>query len=98
MAAMWVIPPFDKFEDCHACFDLGFETASIKQLAFEGGKETLAHGVVETIADRTHRRPHSGLAAGLAKSDRSILATMIGMMKHGGGTTLANGRVECLEY
>jgi hypothetical protein len=26
------------------------------------------------------------------------LATMIGMMNHGGGTTLANGHVECLEY
>ena len=50
MAAVRVIPSFDKLEDRQACFDLGFETAPVKQLALEGGKETLAHGVVETVA------------------------------------------------
>ena len=49
---MRVIPSFDKLEDRDACFDLGFEAAAVKQLALEGGKETLAHGVVETVADR----------------------------------------------
>src|SRR5580698_11299911 len=98
MAAMWVIPPFDKFEDCHACFDLGFETASIKQLAFEGGKETLAHGVVETIADRTHRRPHSGLAATFAEGERGVLAALVGVMNHLGRTALPQCHVERLEH
>ena len=51
MAAVRVIPSFNKLEGRHACFDLGFETAPVKQLALEGGKETLAHGVVETVAD-----------------------------------------------
>jgi hypothetical protein len=50
MAAMRVIPPLDELEDCDACFDLGFETAPVKQLALERGKETFAHGVIEAIA------------------------------------------------
>jgi hypothetical protein len=50
MAAMRVIPSFNELEDSHACFDLGLETALVKELAVEGGKETLAHGAVEAVA------------------------------------------------
>jgi hypothetical protein len=51
MAAMRVIPSFNELEDRHACFDLGLETARwSRSLAVEGGKETLAHGVVEAVA------------------------------------------------
>jgi len=41
---MRVIPSYDKLEDRRACFDLRLEAAAVKQLALEGGKETLAHG------------------------------------------------------
>ena len=51
MAAMRVVPPFDEFEDRHARLDLGFEAGAVEQFAFERGEETLAHGVVEAIAD-----------------------------------------------
>src|SRR5258707_13841655 len=70
---MRVIPSFDKLEDRHACFDLGFEAAAVKQLALEGGKETLAHGVVETVPHRAHRRPHPGLVTAFAEGERGVL-------------------------
>src|SRR5712692_10597301 len=74
---MGVIPAFDEIEDCHAGLDLGFETAAVEQFAFERGKETFAHRVIEAIADRAHRRPYLGLAAALAEGERSILAALL---------------------
>src|ERR1700685_2899471 len=97
MAAMRVVPPFDKFEDCRARLDLSLEMTAVEQFAFESGKETLAHGVVEAIAHRTHRRPHTCRLTVWAKGQRSILAALVGVMNHGGGTTLANGHIECRE-
>ena len=77
MAALGIVPAFDELEDCHARFDLSFEAAAVEQFRFEGGKETLAHRVIEAIADRAHRGPHAGLAAALAEGERSVLATLI---------------------
>src|ERR1700674_3948448 len=73
VATMGIVPAFDKVEDCHARFDLSFETAAVEQFTFERGKETLAHRVIEAIADRAHRGPHAGLAAALAEGERSVL-------------------------
>jgi hypothetical protein len=70
---MGVVPAFDELEDCHAGLDLGFEAAAVEQFTFERGEETLAHRVIEAIADRTHRGPHAGLVAALAEGDRSVL-------------------------
>src|ERR1700733_4778281 len=98
MAAMRVVPPFDKFEDCQARLDLSFEMTAVKQFAFERGKETLAHGVVETVTHGTHRWPHARRLTALAKGQRTILAALVGVMNHGGGTTLAKGHVERLEH
>ena len=55
MAAMGIVPTLDEFEDGHARFYLGFEAAAVEQFTFERGKETLAHRVIEAIADRAHR-------------------------------------------
>ena len=63
MAAVRIIPTLDKFEDRHAGLALGFEAAAVEQFTFERGEETLAHRVIEAIADRAHRGPHAGLAA-----------------------------------
>ena len=49
---MRVVPTLDEVEHRHAGLDLGFETLAVEQLAFEGGEEALAHGVIEAI---THR-------------------------------------------
>ena len=73
MAAMGVVPAFDELEDRHAGLALGFEAAAVEQFAFERGEETLAHRVVEAIADRAHRGSHAGLAAALAEGERSVL-------------------------
>src|SRR5260370_39084196 len=77
VAGMGVVRALDELEDCHACLALGFETATVEQFTFERGEETLAHGVIEAIANRAHRGPHVGLAAALAEGDRSVLATLV---------------------
>src|SRR6266436_3277221 len=92
MAAMRIVPALDEFEDGHARFYLGFEAAAVEQFAFERGKETLAHRVIEAIADGAHRGSHAGLAAAPAEGDRSVLATPR-MMDHGGGSALPQRQV-----
>src|ERR1700730_11243646 len=98
MAAMRVVPTLDEVEHHHAGLDLGFETLAVEQLAFEGGEEALAHGVIEAITHRAHRRPHAGLAAALAEGDRSVLATLVRMMNHLFGPMLPEGQVERLQH
>src|SRR5271163_1870184 len=98
MTAMWIVPTLDELKDRHARVDLGFEVTAVEEFAFEGSEEALAHSIVEAVAHRTHRRAHARLITTFAKGQRSILAAMIGMMNHGGGTALADGHVERLEY
>src|SRR6267142_5596077 len=97
VAAMGIVPAFDKLEDCHARFDLSFEAAAVEQFTFESGEETLAHRVIEAIADRAHRGPHTGLAAALAEGDRSVLATLVRMMNHLFRLALPEGQVKRLQ-
>ena len=73
MTAMGVVPTLDEFEDGHARFYLGFEAVAVEQFTFERGEETLAHRVIEAIADGAHRGPYTGLAATLAEGERSVL-------------------------
>jgi hypothetical protein len=95
---MGVIPAFDEIEDYHAGLDLGFETATVEQFAFERGKETFADRVIEAIADRAHRRPYLGLAAALAEGERSVLAALVGVMNNLARTALPERHVERLEH
>src|SRR5690349_230930 len=98
MTAMGVVPPLDEFEDGHARFYLGFEALAVEQFTFERGEETLAHRVIEAIADGAHRGPYTGLAATLAKGERSVLATLVRMMNHGGRPPLPERQVERLQH
>src|ERR1700694_1909938 len=98
MAGMGVVPSLDEFEDGNAGLALGFEAAAVEQFTFERGKETLAHRVIEAIADRAHRGPHARLAAALAEGERSVLAALVRMMNHGGGAALPEGQVERLQH
>src|SRR5712671_2913909 len=98
MAAMRIVPTLDEFEDGHARFYLGFEAAAVEQFTFESGEETLAHRVIEAIADRAHRGPHTGLAAALAEGDRSVLATLVRMMNHLFRPALPEGQVKRLQH
>jgi len=64
---MRVVPTFDEIEHRHAGLDLGLEALAVEQLAFEGGEEALAHGVIEAITHRAHRLSHAGLRATFAE-------------------------------
>src|SRR5258708_15615419 len=50
-----------------------WEAGAVEQFAIQGGEKTFAHGVVETVAHRAHRRPYAGLVAAFAKSERGVL-------------------------
>ena len=54
MPAVRIIPPFDVREDGQARFLMCTEAATIDQLTFQGGEETLAHRVVIAVASRPH--------------------------------------------
>ena len=56
MAAVRVVPPFDEVEYRHARRGLGFEAGAIKELALEGGKETLA----QTLSKQSPTEPIEG--------------------------------------
>jgi hypothetical protein len=72
VAALRVVPALDELEDRHARLDLSAEAAAVEQLAFEGGEKALAHGIVEAVADRTHRRSHASLPAAHPEGDRGV--------------------------
>ena len=57
------------------CVRLGLrlEAVPADKLAFEGGEEALAHGVVIFVADRTHRGTHTCIAAAMAELNRGVL-------------------------
>src|SRR5208337_2401242 len=95
---MRVVPALDEIEDRHASLGPGLETAPVEQLALEGGEKTLAHGVVEAISYRTHRRPHAYLLAALAKRERSVLADLVGVVNYVVRASLSQRHVERLEH
>ena len=72
-----VVEAFNKAEAGHPCLDLRDEAVPLEQFAFEGGKEALSWSIVIGVPERTHRGPHAGFLAALAKSERG---TLIGLM------------------
>src|SRR3954452_13967941 len=75
-----VVPAFDPGEHCQAGFGTGFEGFAVDEFALETSEEALSHGVVVRIADRSHGRLHTHLAAAVAKGQASILAPLVAMM------------------
>ena len=51
VAPAGVVPAFNEAEDGHAGLCFGLECPSVQQLAFKGGEEALAQGVVVGVAD-----------------------------------------------
>ena len=49
-------PSLDQLKDRHARLRLGLELASVEQLTFQCGEETLAQGVIIGIPDRAMDR------------------------------------------
>ena len=52
------------------------EVRARQQLAFKGGEETFAHGVVEAIRHRPHRQTHASLVATPPEGNQGALATL----------------------
>lgn len=73
MAAMGIVPSFNEFKDRAARLYWILKTAAVQQFTFKRGEKTLAHGVVEAVTYRTHRWPHAGIVAALAKGQGGIL-------------------------
>ena len=63
MAAAPIVEAFDERERRITRLDLCLEPAAIEKLAFEGGEEALAHGIVVCVADRAHRGAHARVTA-----------------------------------
>ncbi len=91
---MRIVPGFDKLENGHSGYGLGLETSPVDRLTLQGGKEALAQGVVEAVSDRTGGRPHPGLPASFPEVNRSVLASLIGMVDHGGRAALPQGHIQ----
>ena len=67
-----VVAALDEAEAGHLRFGLGGKAAPVQQLAFEGRKEALAHGIVAAIADRAHGWAHARLGAAIADAPRQL--------------------------
>src|SRR5713226_9589330 len=89
-----IVPTLDEVEDRHPRLDLSLEATAVEQLALQGGKKTLAHRVIETIAYRPHRGTHASLTATHPKRDRGVLRTLVRVMNYRGGPALLERHVE----
>src|ERR1700743_823008 len=68
MAPRRVIPALDVAEDGHSGLGLRGEPPACQQFALERCEEALAHGVVVSVADRSHGG--AGAAAAAATTER----------------------------
>ena len=55
---------------------MGFEGLAIDQFALEAGEETLRHGIVVRIANRSHGKLHTHLTAAIAEGQAGVLAPL----------------------
>ena len=90
---MWIVPPLDVFEESPLRVLERAEAMAVEQFAFYGCEETLAHGVVKAVADRSPKGTDAGLFAAQTKGERGILRSLVGMMDHVLGTTLPQGHI-----
>lgn len=73
MPSAGIVPALDEGEDGHAGLGLRAEAPPVEELAFEGGEEALAHGIIIGVADRSHGRAHASLPASHAEGERGVL-------------------------
>ena len=74
---MRVVPAFDEVEDFVACHTVIGEPISVEELAFEGGKEALGHGVVVAISPATHTGSDGTGGQSLSVGEAGVLHTSI---------------------
>ena len=69
---MRVVPGLDELEDGHSGFRLGPEPAPVEKLALQSGKEALAQGIVEAVADRAGGPVEGRTSASLHRFPKAI--------------------------
>ena len=69
MAPSRIVPALDELNDGHSGLGLGLELAPVEQFAFERREEALAHGVVISIANRSHGWSYTGFLVSQAEDD-----------------------------
>src|ERR1700753_4445118 len=79
MPAPRVVPTLQEFKDRQPGFSLRLELPAVQKLALQRREKALAHRIVETVADRSHRRPHPHLPAPLTEPDRPVLRPLVRM-------------------
>jgi hypothetical protein len=95
---MGIVPTFDEFKHCLAGLWWIVEGAAIEQFAFQSGKEALAEGIVETIADRAHRWTDTGVSTALAERQGSVLAALVRVMDDIFWVTLLDRHAQGIHY
>src|SRR6202140_1078215 len=98
MAASRIVEALDERERRMARLDLCLEPAAIEKLAFEGGEEALAHGIVVCVADRTHLGVYPRDPAAVTELDRGVLRTLVGVMDHARGPPRQKRHVQSVNY
>src|ERR1700724_998766 len=93
-----VVPAFDKGEAGDLRLGLRRKAATFQQLAFEGREEALAHRIVVGVADRSHRRPHTGFLATFAECQRRILAALVAVMDDAVRPSLADRHFQRIQH
>lgn len=95
---MGIVPTFDEFKRSLACLCLVVKDTAIEQFAFQGGEEALTEGIIETIADRAHRRADTSVPTSLAKGQGGVLAALIGVMDDIFWVTLLDRHAQGIHY
>ena len=93
-----IVEAFDERERRIARLGLRLEAVPREKLAFEGGEEALAHGIVVCVADRTHRGAHARVTAAVTELDRGVLRTLVGVMDHACGSPRQKRQVQSVKY
>ena len=73
MPPVRVVPGLNLGKDRQACLCVRLPYPPVNQLTFQGRKEAFCHGVVISIADRTHTWAYTHFFATLAKRHTGVL-------------------------
>src|ERR1700686_2354688 len=73
MTAARVVEALDELEHRDPRLGLRLEPTPVEKLAFKRGEEALAHRIVVSVSNRTHRGTHAGLEAAVAELNGGVL-------------------------
>ena len=99
MTTMPIVESLDELEDGKPSLSLGAPYTPVDEFALQRREETLGQRVVVAISYRAHGGANIHRPTPLAKRNRGILGTLVGMMDHALiGTSLAQGHIERIEH